>query len=58
MVNTFQMILLSCKTMSLFNFLFHSWPESQSASLPYSGVRLPGCINLSIYTVPGVVEGA
>ena len=22
-------------------FLFHSWPESQSASVPYSGVRPP-----------------
>ena len=30
----FLMMLLSCKSISLFKCLFHSWPESQSVSLP------------------------
>ena len=47
MLNIFHMILLFCKSISLFIFLFPSWPESQSASLPKYGVRLPGCRNLS-----------
>ena len=40
MLNTFHIVSLYCnKSMSLLTFLFPSWPESQSASLSYSGVR-------------------
>ena len=33
LLNTFHRISLSGKSISLFEFLVHSWPESQSASL-------------------------
>ena len=39
--NTFISVGLTYKSLSLFEFLFRSWPESQSASVPYSGVRPP-----------------
>ena len=34
MLNTFHMLSLSCRSISLFYFLFHSWPESQSTVRP------------------------
>ena len=37
----FNSTVLSYKRITLFYFLNYSWPESQSASLPYSGVRQP-----------------
>ena len=33
-LNTFHKLSLSCRNISLFKFLFHRWPKSQSASLP------------------------
>ena len=41
MLNTVNTLVLSYKSRSLFLVLFHSWPENQSASLPYSWVTPP-----------------
>ena len=50
MFSTFHRISSSYKSISL--FLFHSWPESQSASLPLSGVRPPWRLTNAEHELP------
>ena len=57
MLNTFHWISLSCKSILLFEFFFHSWPEIQSASLPQSGVRPLWWLQMQSISFPGRVEG-
>ena len=57
-LNTFHRISLSCKKyVVIFIYFFDSWPESQSTSLPYVGVRPTWQLQMQRISFPGRVEG-
>ena len=47
-------VFLSYKTISLFKFLFHIWPETQSASVLSSGARPPFLIGRTLISLVDV----
>ena len=55
-LSTFNSIVLSYKSMS-FEFLYHTWPENQSASLAYSRVRPPWWQHWQNINISGGFEG-
>ena len=56
MLNTCHISLSCISIIIVILILFHSWPESQSASLPKSGARPPWRLQLQPINCPGRVE--